>query len=369
MTDLAHVPLHDLHVGLGARFAPFAGYEMPLRYAEGAIAEHLWTRSSASLFDVSHMGVFEVSGAGAVDALETVVPSALRELAVGAGRYTFFPTGDGGGVLDDLIVTRLAPDRFQLVVNAGNKHVDRRHVLEHLGDRPDVEVGGFDDVGILALQGPLAADVLTSVAGPAPAGLAFGNQADHPVAGVTCRISRSGYTGEDGFELIVPVDGLADVAAALLADERVRPAGLGARDSLRLEAGFCLHGNDLSADINPIAAGLGWTVQRRRREEGGFAGADRLLAEIADGPARRRVGLAVGGRRPVRPGATLTDPSGDVVGEVTSGTFGPSVDAPIAMGYVDTDLATPGTELLAVERGRPEPVTVATLPFVAHRRS
>lgn len=364
MTDLAHVPLHDLHARLGARFAPFAGYEMPLRYGEGAIAEHLWTRSSASLFDVSHMGVFEVTGDAAAGALEAVVPSALGELAVGAGRYTFFPTPDGGGVLDDLIVTRLAPDRFQLVVNAGTKQADHRHVTHHVGER--AAVGDFLDVGILALQGPAAADVLDD---PTLRELAAGHQVDQPVAGVVCRVSRSGYTGEDGFELIVPLDGLTTVAETLLADERVRPAGLGARDSLRLEAGFCLYGSDLSPEISPIAAGLGWTVQRRRREEGGFLGADRILAEIAEGPATRRVGLAVGGRRPVRPGAVLTDPDGTDVGVVTSGTFAPSVDAPVAMGYVTVAHATPGTELLAVERGRPESVVVAALPFVPHRRS
>lgn len=363
MRELQHTPLHTLHAELGARFAPFAGYDMPLRYGPGAVAEHLWTRSSAGLFDVSHMGVLEVSGGDAATALESVVPSDITGLAVGAGRYTVL-TADDGGILDDLIVTRLADDRFQLVVNAGTKHADRAHLLDRIG--AEATIGELLDVGILALQGPEAVAVVGNLGGSVD-DLVFGRQTDTNVAGVACRVSRSGYTGEDGVEMVVPARDLTAVVRALLADERVAPAGLGARDSLRLEAGLCLFGSDLDTTTSPIEAGLSWIVQKRRREEGGFPGADRVLAELVEGPPRRRVGLAVAGRRPVRPGATLTTPDGAPVGTVTSGTFGPTVDAPIAMGYVSAGHHEVGTPLLADERGRPEQVTVVPLPFVPHR--
>jgi aminomethyltransferase len=363
MSELLHTPLHRLHAEHGARFAPFAGYDMPLRYEAGAVAEHRWTRASAGLFDVSHMGVLEVVGADAAAALESVVPSDLRGLAPGTSQYTVL-TNDAGGVIDDLIVTRLSDDEFQLVVNAATKAGDRAHLGERIGDR--VRIDGFLDVGIIALQGPQAVDVLSGRDARVGA-LVFGEQVNLEIAGVCCRVSRSGYTGEDGFELIVPTERIVDVAEALLGDERVAPAGLGARDSLRLEAGLCLYGSDLDETTSPVEAGLRWVVQARRREEGGFPGAERVLGELADGPARRRVGLAVAGRRPVRPGSTIHDPDGTEVGNVTSGTFGPTVDHPIAMGYVRSGHHDPGTELVARQRGRDEAVTVARLPFVPHR--
>ncbi len=362
MTELLHTPLHDLHARHGARFAPFAGYEMPLRYEAGAVAEHRWTRESAALFDVSHMGVLEVVGPDAATALESAVPSDLLGLAPGKSRYTVLLTDDGG-IADDLIVTRLDDQTFQLVVNAATKDADRRLLAGRLGDRARID--GFLPVGIVALQGPEAVTVLADHDERVGA-LVFGEQVNLEVAGVCCRVSRSGYTGEDGFELIVPVTDVEAVATALLADDRVAPAGLGARDSLRLEAGLCLYGADLDETTSPIEAGLGWVVQKRRREAGDFPGAERILAERAHGPARRRVGLLVDGRRPVRPGATLAD-GDDEVGVVTSGTYGPTVDTPIAMGYVTRDRAAVGTALTAHQRGRTESVTVAELPFVPHR--
>ena len=362
MTDLLHTPLHDLHDGLGARFAPFAGYDMPLRYEAGAVAEHTWTRSSAGLFDVSHMGVLEVIGADAATALESVVPSDLAGLAPGTSRYTVLPNEEGG-IRDDLIVTRLDDSTFQLVVNAATKDADRAHLADRIGDR--VRIDGFLDVGIIALQGPTAVHVLAAHASAIGA-MVFGEQVNFPIAGVCCRVSRSGYTGEDGFELIVPAGDLAEVASALLSDDRVAPAGLGARDSLRLEAGLCLYGSDLDETTSPFEAGLRWVIQKRRREEGGFPGAERILGELVDGPARRRVGLAPTGRRPVRPGSTLLV-EGEEVGIVTSGTFGPTAQAPVAMGYVASGHHTVGAELVAEQRGREEPVVVAALPFVPHR--
>ena len=363
MSELLHTPLHRLHAEHGARFAPFAGYDMPLRYEAGAVAEHRWTRASAGLFDVSHMGVLEVVGADAAPALESVVPSDLRGLAPGTSQYTVL-TNDAGGVIDDLIVTRLSDDAFQLVVNAATKAGDRAYLVERIGDR--VRIDGFLDVGIIALQGPQAVDVLSGHDDRVGA-LVFGEQVDLEITGACCRVSRSGYTGEDGFELIVPTERIMDVAEALLADERVAPAGLGARDSLRLEAGLCLYGSDLDETTSPVEAGLRWVVQARRREEGGFPGAERVLGELADGPARRRVGLTVAGRRPVRPGSTIHHRDGTEVGIVTSGTFGPTVDHPIAMGYVRSGHHDPGTELVARQRGRDEAVTIARLPFVPHR--
>jgi aminomethyltransferase len=362
MTDLRHTPLHDLHARHGARFAPFAGYEMPLRYEAGAIAEHRWTRGSAGLFDVSHMGVLEVVGDDAAGALERAVPSDLVGLAPGRSRYTVLLT-DRGGIADDLIVTRIDEHTFQLVVNAATKDADRRLLAGRLEGRARID--GFLAVGIVALQGPEAVAVLGDHDHRVGA-LVFGEQVELAVAGVCCRVSRSGYTGEDGFELIVPAGEVEAVATSLLADDRVAPAGLGARDSLRLEAGLCLYGADLDETTSPIEAGLGWVIPKRRREAGDFPGADRILTERLDGPARRRVGLLVEGRRPVRPGATLAD-GDDEVGVVTSGTYGPTADAPIAMGYVTTDRAVVGTALTAHQRGRGEPVTVADLPFVPHR--
>ncbi len=361
MSEPHRIPLHDLHAALGGRFAEFAGYAMPIRYPAGPTAEHLHTRSLAGLFDVSHMGVLEISGEGAAEALERLVPSNVRELALGRNRYTFF-LDDSGGVLDDLMVTNRG-DHLQLVVNAGTKESDLTHLRGRIG--ADVEVSDLIPAVILALQGPEAAAVLSGLA-PEAAALAFSHGALLTVDGASVWASRSGYTGEDGYELIMgPGDG-ARVAKLLLADERVRPVGLAARDSLRLEAGLCLNGHDLTPDITPVEAGLTWAIHRRRRQEGGFAGAHVILDQIENGTERVRVGF-VGGRRPVREGATLHRADGTEVGVVTSGTFGPSVDRAIGMGYVPTADAATGTRLVASQRGKDVPVEIVELPFVPHR--
>ncbi len=360
MPDPIKLPLHDLHERHGARFGEFAGYDMPMRYDEGAVAEHQWCRTSAALFDVSHMGVFDVYGPDAAAALETLIPVSLIDLEENRGRYGFL-TNDRGGVLDDLIITNRG-DRFQLVVNAGTKQADLAHVTEALGDSADVS--RLLPMGILALQGPEAAAVLELIA-PAANELRFGWGMRATVAGADVWVSRSGYTGEDGFELIVGSDAVRPVADALLSDRRVRPAGLAARDSLRLEAGLCLYGHELTPDITPIEAGLTWAIQKRRRAEGGFPGSETIMRQLSEGTGRVRVGL-VSDRRPVREGATLSDEAGSEVGFVTSGGFGPTYDGPIAMGYLPPGMSEAGTRMIAAQRGKNTEMTVSELPFVRH---
>ncbi len=355
--DLQRTPLYGLHTDRGGRMVEFAGYEMPIRYEDGIIAEHLQTRSAASLFDVGHMGVIEVWGHGAAEQLERLVPSAIVGLPHGKLRYTFF-TNDQGGVIDDLMVTN-AGDRIVLVVNAGTKAGDLEHLQSHL----DVEVRPRPDLSLLALQGPAAESVLSGLTDAPVATQPFMTSVDAEVGGVDMSVSRSGYTGEDGFELMLPSDAARSVAERLLSDPDVELAGLGARDSLRLEAGLCLYGHDLDATTTPVEAALVWAMQKRRRTEGGFPGFDIIRRQLDDGPSRLRVGLRPDGRAPVREGAEL-HANGSVIGVVTSGGYGPSVEAPVAMGYVAAEHADAGTELTAHQRNKSVKVTVSDLPFI-----
>ena len=354
------LPLHNLHESKGARFGDFAGYQMPMRYEGGAIAEHEWCRSQAALFDVSHMGVIELWGNSAATALEQIVPAAISELALDRGRYTFF-TNEDGGVLDDLIVTNRG-DHLQLVVNAGTKHDDLEYLRAHIDDQ--CEVSDLVDVAILALQGPEAINIISAFH-PVMATTAFGWGHVVQLGDSDAWASRSGYTGEDGVELILPSHSAVSTVDLLLSDDRVRLAGLAARDSLRLEAGLCLYGHDLGPDISPIEAGLTWTIQKRRRREGGYIGADIIGRQISEGPPRVRIGLS-SEKRPVREDSTLHDAAGTEIGFVSSGGFGPSFGGPIAMGFVTPEFAEPGTSLTAIQRGREIPIITSPLPFVPH---
>lgn len=366
-TELKRTPLHALHVELGARMVPFAGYEMPVQYPTGIIAEHQHTRSKAGLFDVSHMGQIRISAGdgdvtAAASALETLVTGDIRALAPLRQRYTLL-TNDSGGILDDLMVAN-AGDHLFLVVNASNKDADLARLQEHLAGR--CEVTAVTDRALLALQGPAAATVLGRFASKA-ASLRFMSVDDLMIDDVACFVSRSGYTGEDGYELSVPVDQVERLARRLLAETEVEPAGLGARDSLRLEAGLPLHGQDMDPTTTPVEAALEFAVPKRRRAEGGYPGAAVVGRQFAEGAARRRVGIAPEGRQPARAHTEIHDKSGRRVGELTSGGFGPTLGAPVAMGYVETSLAEAGTELSLMVRGKAVPAKVAPLPFVPHR--
>ena len=357
---LKRTPLHALHVALGAKMVPFAGWEMPVQYPQGVLGEHNHTRAAAGLFDVSHMGQVRLAAADAAAALERLVPGDIVALKPGRMRYTQF-TDDKAGILDDLMVTN-AGDHLFVVVNAGCRDVDIAHMRAHLG-RPVEELA---DRALLALQGPAAAAVLARLA-PESAGLGFMTGAAMAVAGLACFVTRSGYTGEDGFEISVPAGGAAAFAERLLAEPEVKPIGLGARDSLRLEAGLCLYGHDIDTTTTPVEAALAGSIGTRRRAEGGFPGAAIVQRELAAGPKRRRVGIRPEGRAPAREHTALTDASGQPIGEITSGGFGPSVGGPVAMGYVETAQAAIGTEIQAVVRGKPLPARVVALPFTPHR--
>ena len=367
---LLRTPLYDLHLELGARMVPFAGYEMPVQYPAGVMAEHLHTRAQAGLFDVSHMGQVRIrphSGqvADAARALEALVPADIVGLRAGRQRYALFMTPDGG-ISDDLMVTNMG-EWLLLVVNAACKHADFAHVHEALADSCTVEM--LSSRALIALQGPAAEAALAGL-NPAAADMRFMDVAEMELADVPCIVSRSGYTGEDGYEIGMPDSDAATVARALLARPGVAPVGLGARDSLRLEAGLCLYGTDIDLTTTPVEAALGWSIQKSRKpggaRAGGYPGAPIVADQLADGPSRRRVGLRAEGRAPVRGGAALfADAAGALpAGRVTSGAFGPSVNAPVAMGYVARDLSAPGTRLFAAVRGRLLPVQVTALPFV-----
>jgi len=360
-STLHRTPLHDLHTSLGAKMVPFAGYDMPVQYAAGIMAEHLHTRAKAGLFDVSHMGQMRLDGAGAAQALETLVPGDIAALAPGRMRYTLL-TNDAAGILDDLMVTN-AGDHLLLVVNASRKRDDIAHLRRHLDRRAALSPL---DRALLALQGPAAAAVLDRLA-PGAAGMAFMTGAAMTVDGLACFVTRSGYTGEDGFEISVPARSAEKLARRLLAEPEVAPIGLGARDSLRLEAGLCLHGHDIDETTSVVEADLAWAVQKRRRAEGGFPGAAVIQRQLKDGAARKRVGIKPEGRAPAREGTQITDAAGSVIGRITSGGFGPSADGPIAMGYVATPQATLGTPLQLMVRGTPRPARIVPLPFVPHR--
>ena len=367
-SDLARTPLFALHRELGARMVPFAGHAMPVSYADGILAEHRHTRSAASLFDVSHMGQIRLtarhggSTAAAAAALERLVPADIVNLAPGRLRYTQF-TGDDGGILDDLIVAAVG-DHLHLVVNASRRNEDLAHLRAHLAR--DCEIEALPARAMIALQGPAAVGAFARHV-PDVHALAFMQAAIWEHDGHRLLVMRSGYTGEDGLEISIPGAAAETLARRLLARPEVKPAGLGARDSLRLEAGLCLHGHDIDAATTPVEAGLAWSIPRRRRDRGGFPGARRLLRQLAEGPDRSRVGLRPEGRAPVREGAPIRSADGRGVGHVTSGGFGASVGGPVAMGYVRGDLAVPGSRLELELRGRTVAAEVVRLPFVPHR--
>jgi aminomethyltransferase len=361
---LRRTPLYALHIHLGAKMVPFAGYEMPLQYPGGIRHEHEHIRAAAGLFDVSHMGRIRVRGADAAAALEGLVTGDIVNLPEYGQRYTLF-TNDDGGVIDDLMVARTA-DGLMLVVNAACKDADLAYLERHL-DGCEVEL--LSESALLALQGPAAATVIQRY-NPEVNDLAFLQAGEFELEGIPCFVTRSGYTGEDGFEIAVPADRAEALAGQLLEQEEVEPAGLGARDSLRLEAGLCLYGHDLDETTTPVEADLAWTVAakyRKGRAEARFPGAGRILAQLEQGCERRRVGLRAEGRVPVREGADLVDADHQPAGIVTSGGFGPSVGAPVAMGYVRSDCSEAGTRLQAQVRGRYHDLVVTGLPFVRTR--
>lgn len=357
---LQRTPLHGLHEELGGKLVPFAGYAMPVQYKAGILKEHLHTRAAAGLFDVSHMGQVEVVGDGAAEAIESLVPGDICGLAQDTTRYTQL-TNDRGGILDDLMVTNRG-DRLVLVINAACKAADIQHIQSSLP--AGVTLHEFTDRALVALQGPAAADVMATLGAPEAAEMPFMSYADCTVAGVQCGVWRSGYTGEDGYELSCDAASAEGLARALLAHDSVAEVGLGARDSLRLEAGLCLYGHDIDETTTPIEAGLLWSIGKRRRAEGGFPGASIIQDQIANGVARRRVGIQPGGRAPLREHTKLFDETGAPVGEITSGGFGPSVGGPVAMGYVETRCAVAETPLQAEVRGKMLDANVVRLPFV-----
>ena len=359
-------PLYELHRQQGARNVSFAGYQLPLHYAAGVLAEHRHTRAAAGLFDVSHMGQLRLGGRGAALALEGLLPADLLELGQDRQAYALL-TNERGGVLDDLIITRRGEDEFLLVVNAACKHTDLAHLRRHL---PAMDVQLMQDRALLALQGPRAREVLAALL-PEAATLTFMSGCTGVIDGAEVYVSCSGYTGEDGFELSVAAADTERLARRLLSCEAVELIGLGARDSLRLEAGLCLYGHELNTETTPVAAGLMWSIGRARRADGarpgGFPGAGPIFAQQQQGAARRLVGLRVHGQRPVRAGQSVVDDGGGEVGTVTSACFAATSAAPVAMAYVDSALALPGQELNVAVRGRQLPVRVSRLPFVPRR--
>ncbi len=365
MTEtLKTTPLHALHFSLGAKMVPFAGYDMPVNYPLGVLKEHLHTRAQAGLFDVSHMGQATLTGPDAAGALEALVPGDLKGLHPGQIRYTLL-LNDQGGIIDDLMVTKAdAPDTLVLVVNAACKDGDFAHIAARLAGR--AVLTRHDDTALLALQGPEAAAVLAAFI-PAAAAMGFMTSRLDTFEGVPVRLFRSGYTGEDGYEISVPNAQAEKVAKVLLAAPGVQPIGLGARDSLRLEAGLCLYGADIDTATSPVEAGLSWVIGKRRREDGGFPGAARIQKELKEGAVRKRVGIKPLGRAPARAHTEIQDAAGKKLGEITSGGFGPSFNAPVAMGYVDAAHAKPGTAITLIVRGAALPAEVVTLPFVPHR--
>lgn len=363
---LLETPLTALHQELGAKLVPFAGYSMPISYPSGIIAEHNHTRSHAGLFDVSHMGQVTVSGHNVAQQLEAVMPNDLLSLAPMASAYALL-TNDQGGVRDDLIVTNLGDGRFHLVLNAGNKHEDLTYLNSML---PDLTFELHEDQALLALQGPDARAVMARLTNAASE-LAFMTAAQDRINGVDVWVTCSGYTGEDGFEISVTASQAHRVAQCLLAESEVEAIGLGARDSLRLEAGLCLHGHELSAHVTPVEAGLAWAISRERRESGcrpgGYPGAAIIHQQLVEGAARKRVGLKVDGRRPVRAGEALLDSEGGEVGAICSDAFGASVGGPVAMGFVEPKCSQVGSGLHVIVRSKRVDLTVVSLPMVPHR--
>lgn len=370
LVDLKKTPLHALHVALGARMVPFAGYDMPVQYPAGVLKEHLQTRQSAGLFDVSHMGQVTVkaksgNNGDAALALESLVPVDVLAVKEGRQRYALF-TNDQGGILDDLMIVNMG-DHFYIVVNAACKEADFAHMADKIGGA--CEVTAHFERGLLALQGPKAEAALSRLA-PDVVNMKFMDARKVTILGADCIVSRTGYSGEDGFEISVPADKTVELAEALIAMDEVQPIGLGARDSLRLEAGLCLYGSDIDTTTTPVEAALEWAMQKSRRtggaREGGFPGARVILDQLEKGASRRRVGLKAEGKAPVRGHSKLfADAEGQSeIGEVTSGGFGPSVEGPVAMGYVPTTHADEGTTVFAEVRGKFLPMTVTALPFI-----
>lgn len=368
-TPLKTTPLDRLHRALSAKMVPFAGYEMPIQYAGGIVAEHLHTRERAGLFDVSHMGQARLEGREVIAAFEKLVPGDIAALKPGRMRYTQL-TNEDGGILDDLMVTRLddamGDERLFLVVNAACKEADFEHIRTHMGNLARLEI--LETRALIALQGPKAvqvmAEVLRNCADTRCAGMAFMSMREIDSKFGKLFISRCGYTGEDGFEISVEASKAEALAQALLVSDDVKPVGLGARDTLRLEAGLCLYGHDIDTSTSPIEAGLIWSISKRRRLEGGFAGAATIQKQIADGPARKLVGLMPEGRAPAREGVQITAPDGSGIGTITSGGFGPSLGGPLAMGYVEAEFAKAGQSVNLLVRGKSLPARITSMPFV-----
>ena len=356
MSEPRKTPLYDLHVALGGKMVDFAGWLMPVNYPAGVAAEHKHCREKAALFDVSHMGQVELRGENVAGKLETLCPSSFQTLPEGKARYTFF-TNAQGGIMDDLIVAN-AGDHLFVVVNASMRDQDIAHMR-----RLDLEVTELSRA-LIAVQGP-AAEAIVAAHVPEAAGLKFMETTTATLAGVGIRISRLGYTGEDGYEISIPEDKATEITKLLLEHPDLEPAGLGARDSLRLEAGLCLYGNDIDNETSPVEANLTWAMQKKRREEGGFPGAARIQRELAEGPSRLLVGIRPEGRAPARRGVEVADMAGNIIGAVTSGGFGPTVEGPVSMGYVSAAHSGEGTPVQLIIRGKPRPATIIKLPFVA----
>jgi len=368
MSDILQTPLYDLHVELGGKIVPFAGYSLPVQYPLGVMKEHLHCREAAGLFDVSHMGqcyIRSVDGSDPAIALEMIMPGALQALKSGKMRYSML-LNDEGGMEDDLMVTRThEPDgMLYVVVNAAFKDKDYDIIEQKLAGRVSLEP--LEDRALLALQGPKAEEVLAALA-PNVADLGFMEATSVTLEGHVCWVSRSGYTGEDGYEISVPEEAAEDLARRLLASDLVQPIGLGARDSLRLEAGLCLSGHDFDGSITPVEANLGFALGKKRREAGDFAGGDKILSQLTSGAQRLRVGILPEGRAPAREGTIITDKQGNEIGKLTSGGFGPTLGGPVAMGYVPASFADAGTEIDLIIRGKAMPARVAATPFVPQR--
>ena len=368
---LKQTPLHAQHVALGARMVPFAGYDMPVQYRDGIIAEHNWARENAGLFDVSHMGQAYLEGPDAGRLLESLVPADISGLEERRTRYTQL-LNDQGCILDDLMVTRRGPRKpgeecLLLIVNAARKHADFALIREKL---PQLKLTVIEDRALLAIQGPKAVEVLSrgwpGIGGNMPF-MSFWSSETSGHFGMGFYFWRSGYTGEDGFEISLPGDMAAGFIERHLSGPSVKPIGLGARDSLRLEAGLCLYGHDIDETTSPVEAGLVWSIGKRRRSEGGFPGFARIKEELTNGPSRKRVGLLLDGRQPAREGADIATKDGAMIGKVTSGGFSPTLQRPIAMGYVASAHAAHGTLLDIIVRGKLLPAVVSPMPFVPHR--
>ncbi len=361
MSETLKTSLYNLHKELGGKMVPFAGYEMPVQYTAGIVAEHKQCREKAALFDVSHMGQVTIKGENPAKALETLVPGVYLKLKEGRQRYTIF-TNDNGGILDDLMVSNMG-DHLFVVVNAACKNEDIAYMKEKL---VGYEVTEITNRSLIAIQGPEAKTAMARIA-PESVSMVFMDFRSIKVGGIDCFVARAGYTGEDGFEISVPEEHAEKIAKLLLEQPEVAPAGLGARDTLRLEAGLCLYGNDIDTTTTPIEASLEWVIGKRRKEEGGFPGANVILKQLKEGVTRKRVGIIPTGKAPARAHTKILNMNGQEIGEITSGGFGPTIGCPIAMGYVPTDMAAVGTELKLLVRGKEIPAKVAATPFVEQR--